>query len=477
MTNHSDPFDELAALFLSDAHNQPMPENETNTIVELALIGHLPVRAGVWLTPYADIVARELGPTGLLRLDSDQPSLQLLRPTSEDFSDSSSASMQRAIGDAASQAAAWVVRPDSRTPASELVEARVDRITILSSADEAAVVAAYQLVKDLAEAAEHADRELPAVGLAILGADRHTADRMRQRLNRTTSTFLGIELPMVACISQIDSTARATQRLSFADDAAPDIVTALKWIEQATTTAAAAAESAPTDQRPTPLVEVGPDHDPEDDTPVIEAPSGHTPPVEPAVEPPVKPKVEPPVKPGVEPPVAAPGADELPIEQPPAAGSPPSVTPSTPSFASSGPAFEPKQPQRPREASGRTGAPVPLGEYVDGVSALPKVRCNGHEAVELGVDHAGRIHVMARETQMRSLHSVEGWARAHRELIAMASGDHYFDLTGDTVCHVFTEKPANVADLHTSDLRLHVLSPVMVDGRRGWYYAPLNAVV
>ncbi len=468
MTNHADPFDELAALFLSDAHNQPMPENENNTIVELALIGHLPVRAGVWLTPYADIVARELGPTGLLRLDSDQPSLQLLRPKSEDSFDSNSASMQRAIDNAASQAAAWVVRPDSRTPASELVEARVDRITILSSADEAAVVAAYQLVKDLAEAAEHADRELPAVGLAILGADRHTADRMRQRLNRTTSTFLGIELPMVACISQIDSTARATQRMSFADESAPDIVTALKWIEHATTTAAAAAESAPTEQRPTPLVEVGPDHNPDDEAPVIEVQAGHTPPV------------EPPVEQGVEPPVGAPGADELPAEQPPAAApSPPRVTPSTPSFASSGPAFElePKQPQRPREASGRTGAPVPLGEYVDGVSALPKVRCPGHEAVELGVDHAGRIHVMARETQLRSLYSVEGWARAHRELIAMASGDHYFDLTGDTVRHLFTEKPANVADLYTSDLRLHVLSPVMVDGRQGWYYAPLNAVV
>jgi len=42
---------------------------------------------------------------------------------------------------------------------------------------------------------------------------------------------------------------------------------------------------------------------------------------------------------------------------------------------------------------------------------------------------------------------------------------------------VFTDRPASLADLHGCDLRLHLLTPITVDGRRGWYHAPLNADV
>ena len=66
MTDHVDPFDELAALFLTEP-DVVAPGNEGSTaqrtVVELAIVGHLPVRAGVWLTPYADAIACEQGPT------------------------------------------------------------------------------------------------------------------------------------------------------------------------------------------------------------------------------------------------------------------------------------------------------------------------------------------------------------------------------------------------------------------------------
>ena len=44
------------------------------------------------------------------------------------------------------------------------------------------------------------------------------------------------------------------------------------------------------------------------------------------------------------------------------------------------------------------------------------------------------------------------------------------------VRHVFTAEPATVADLHQSDLRLHVLAPVKIKGETVWYSAPLNTV-
>ncbi|MHC4108906.1 MAG: hypothetical protein ACYSTY_12560 [Planctomycetota bacterium] len=132
------------------------------------------------------------------------------------------------------------------------------------------------------------------------------------------------------------------------------------------------------------------------------------------------------------------------------------------------------------EAAGepdQRGAPVPLAEYVDGVTPIA-VRCPGHERIELGFDGSGRLHLLGREALLREMRVVETWAHAHRELIAMAcQGSTWLDPAGKVICHVFTEEPVSVADLHGSDLRLHVLTPVVVDGRRGWYSAPLNAVV
>src|SRR6185503_1028632 len=98
------------------------------------------------------------------------------------------------------------------TSLANLLDAGAERITILSSADEAAVVAAYQLVKDLIEAAkadEH--RHLPQLGLAVIGSDESVAASMLDRLNRTTATFLGVRLPMVACIRQMDAGIRSTR--------------------------------------------------------------------------------------------------------------------------------------------------------------------------------------------------------------------------------------------------------------------------
>ena len=137
--------------------------------------------------------------------------------------------------------------------------------------------------------------------------------------------------------------------------------------------------------------------------------------------------------------------------------------------------MEPKKPAVALEPD-EQGIPVPLAAHIDGVTPL-EVRCPGHERLELGVDPAGRLHVIARHEQMRELHVVEAWASAHRELIGKACPQQWIDPAARTVCHVFTAEPAAVADLHGSALRLHVLAPVFVDGRQGWYAAPLNAAV
>ena len=84
--------------------------------------------------------------------------------------------------------------------------------------------------------------------------------------------------------------------------------------------------------------------------------------------------------------------------------------------------------------------------------------------------------MVAREADRRALHIVAAWARTHRELISLTS-PHYIDPAVKVVCHVFTDEPSSLCDLHGTDLRLHVLAQVTVEGKRGWYAAPLNASV
>ena len=92
------------------------------------------------------------------------------------------------------------------------------------------------------------------------------------------------------------------------------------------------------------------------------------------------------------------------------------------------------------------------------------------------MDGRGRLHLLTKEESLRELLIVEPWAKAHRELLALACAEHLIDPRARIVRHVFTAEPATVADLHQADLRLHVLAPVKVKGETAWYSAPLNTV-
>ena len=72
MTDRTDPFKELAALFLTEPDAAAPTRPAADPTIELIVVGSLPVRASLWLVPYADTVARQLGPTALLRLDEEE---------------------------------------------------------------------------------------------------------------------------------------------------------------------------------------------------------------------------------------------------------------------------------------------------------------------------------------------------------------------------------------------------------------------
>ncbi len=406
MTDRSDPFEELAALFLTGSDAPAPTRAASQPLIELIVVGSLPVRASLWLVPYADTVARELGPTALVRLDEAQPTLQLLRAPPE-IASRRWPTLADAIADLGRHIGTWLVRPAYDVTPDQMIRTQTDRVTILTSVNDSAIVKAYQEIKLLSEAAKQGVT-FPTLGVAVLGADHETAGRFHEHLRHTTASFLSYELSLAACVPRVDAAVGSAGRVTFPAEPYPSLDELMSWVRAAQPPPAAVAEETR--------------HEEPEPAPV-EAAARRTVKLAP------KPRIE----------------------------------------------LESKPPSGTREPD-KQGAAVLLAGWVDDVLPL-ETRSPGHERLEIAVDPAGRLHVLAHEQDMRGLSVVAAWAVAHAELIARAFPDRWIDPTANPVLHVFTDRPASLADLHGSDLRLHVLAPVDVDGRRGWYHAPLNADV
>ncbi len=494
MPRTADPYDELAAMFLTQP-DQPGhgDERTTSSIIELLVVGHLPVRAGLWLTPYADACAREHGPTALLRLDRDEPVLQILRGADTDAVPPAGGTLRDTIRAVAGNITSWIVYAGGTATAADLVRPQPDRITVLSSADDAAVVGAYQHVKNLVNAAESEQTKLPKVTLAVLGADETAASRVFDRVNRTTTAFLGVDVELSSVIQRMDAGVRSTSYVNFPGETSPTAEDIVKLIQQAPTTAppqTTAQPVAPVESHSADLHGIGeatdatePTRLSSDERELLHQQSAPAEPVaQPAVEQPEQPNAsqQPAVHDGRDADVQRPLVEYVAYAETPQAQQlreqqqfaqthqrrPARVVP-RPHME-----VEPKKPDAAREPNDR-GKPVQLASHVHDLTPIVP-RCPGRERVELAVGRFGRVHLLGKEDTMREMRVVESWVRAHCELLAMACPDVTIDPAARPVCHVFTDTPAELADMHGCDVKLHVLAPVQVNGETAWYAAPLN---
>ncbi len=530
MSRIIDPFDELAQLFLTDGEDDAAPRSANvheeqsgrapgeHAPVELLLVGHLPVRADLWLRPYAEAMSRSAGTVALVRLDADEPSVEVLGGSGEAISELGGRSLRDAVRELSPRVDLWIVRPPASTSAAHLSAEADARLTIISSADETALVAAYHRIKDLADAARAADVELPQLGIAILGSAEATAQGMVDRLNRTTRTFLGMEIPLVTTLRQMEAGSRSQAYARFLGERSPAAAEFVAWIREEAASAApmlpvrdaepsanepveqfrfsiaaARAQLSPGQPRsaneppPSPISESTPRakaalelREEIVDEPVLEASSTSPRAHEPIAAEPAPADLRSHDREVLELlretlPQFADGAkkESATVEAAPAAPA------SSESPAAAKLAPKPAMVQEVQLAAASPGhetaaaAIESLASFVPGLTAVP-LRCPGHERIELAVDADGRFHVLCREDAMRELHLVEAWTRSHHELLTMALPQFLLKRDAPPVKHVFTDKPITVADLHGSSLNLHVLAPVVVDGKTGWYAAPLN---
>lgn len=423
MTSQPDPFATLTDLFTTPAAVSDVPEAsvacEIEPRIECLLPGHLPVRAAVWFGPCAWALNADAGAAGLLRIEEDSIGLHCMadsvlpRPDREQ-------DLGAAIELMAARCRRWAVVPAAEWDVVHLATAGFDRITILSGTDQAAVVAAYQLCKAFAALPDAMRLDL---GVCFAGSAPSVAAETGSRLAETVHDQLGFEITIRESIHHIDASAAQSQACRFphhphgVDGVVADLHRGL---------AAASVESpalAAIEPEPSPaLIE---DSVPE---PMIEVPP---PPLVVADE-----LLEPL---SLDPPIERPECD-LPIEQS--------------DFESA------------TEVEGLVG-------HVPGLMALP-VGCPACPEVELAVDPGGRVHCLGRASALRQLQVASRWAADHHELLALACPGLLSDSVQEPSCHLFTPHPPELADLHGSDLQLHLLARVEVGSESTWYSCPLS---
>lgn len=197
---------------MAKASSIPIEAANSATTIEGLVLGHLPVFASAWATQYAKHVSQFSNESvAFLRFTGDRASLDLYVPGARDQSPIQRGStLDEAIAVAAKHTSRWIVRlPDACEP--ELADAPIDCLTLLTGADEAAVVACYRTLKSLSTCTDDPEHDSPrseelgdlAWRVAIMGADPLKAEEAGKKVRRAAEAFLDAALDISPCVARI----------------------------------------------------------------------------------------------------------------------------------------------------------------------------------------------------------------------------------------------------------------------------------
>ncbi len=218
--------DALADLFLSPGDEpvrlrlapdpEPVPEVTADapstpaTLIEGLILGHLPVLGAAWVTQYAKFVAdADHRPVALVRVQGGQTRVDLVLPRGHEARVSSRigagqagehSTLRGAIEAAAAQGARWVLRVDETGEVDLASTAGVDEMTVLTGADDPAVVATYRTIKNLTE---RMGEDGPRLRLGVMGADDAKAAEAEAKVTRATGVFLSRPIETGARVAKV----------------------------------------------------------------------------------------------------------------------------------------------------------------------------------------------------------------------------------------------------------------------------------
>jgi len=181
-------------------------------IVEMVVLGHLPVRASLWVRQYACQSARKRSETvALLRTAGDSVAIDVItggeRAEIEPVED-----IDDAMTIAKAAANRVVVRVDETAEPELLEREGVHEVTILTGADEAAVVASYRLIKSLVATLDNRLDDmldgsgLPMLRVAVMGGAGDDIQAACLKIERACKAFLDRPIEILDASGRIDAT-------------------------------------------------------------------------------------------------------------------------------------------------------------------------------------------------------------------------------------------------------------------------------
>lgn len=493
VAEHADETSEVAPAV--DVSRVARPEPMRDAIVECIVLGNLPVLASAWASQYVREVSAAAGrPVAFIRVQGGFASVELVGEWAGGSGPVSS-TMHERLEDALHAAACltdrWILRVDSGQESTLLGSAMVRVVTVLTGIDEMARMAAFAAVKNLAPSLPKAQSPGgPLVRLAVMGAGDEQARSTGRVLAEAAEKIVHRPVQHVACSAKIRSTRSPVSLFSGPTDA--DSAAALTMIEKIV--------GLPSTPAPLP------------------APMA-TGPVEPATAEPVFAHVADNVETELATPVEAPTfSASVEIEAKAAPGRARDDVQQTVVMAPAAPPAPvtisipaPVEPLRPAAAVEEVGStlassvstsPAPLAPaavaserpaeaiepptfaeigalsaHIAGLRSVP-LHCPYAPGVELALDARGGLHLLTRSSTSASDDAAIGtlmvaasWAESHAQLL-VASGLPV--APGRAVLHLLTDEPKRTRRLLETNIRVHLLAPIALGGRTGWFCTELN---
>ena len=391
MSPSSEQYAQIAALFTTE-------ENVAQrTLVELLIPAHLPVQGGLWLVPYA---SREAGDSNSILVRMHEETIDIAAMGNSNIQIQSCNSLDSFMQKIEHPVQHWIVQPPEDADPTMLLHCDADRITLLSGADQAAVVGAYRLLKGFVTAATNKDA-IPPIRIVIVGAEERAAADAANRIMQTAKHQLGVQIDIGQPLPAMGSQPKVLSQGSL-----PRLCNIVDLLTRIRTSTQGGSDVA----------------DVFDATERFENQEISSVPAEELLED----KAE---KMSVE-------HDEKPIDE--------------------------------TSDLGDT-----LVSYVSDLLSI-SLRCPGHDEIELAIDTNGCVHILAHVDDMRKASIVSAWITNQWRLIQMACGGLNLNQSLPPIQHLFTDDASSVSDLQGTNIKLHLLTEVEIEGKCGPFSTPLN---
>ncbi len=411
---------------------------------ERVIVGHLPGMANLWLHQYAQTAGEQAGvPIAVWRIESQAVELDILNAGDNGHSipPLHGATLDEVIALLAARGTRSLVVTLEPPPAA--LSAAIDGLgcwTLLSGADEAALVAGYRSIKQQLDARLAADTPPPAVRVMFLGVRDELAQRAGAQLQRTAERFVDLPITVLGARQKMGPVRRVHVGRFVFDDAALATLTELLGnclpAHEAPPPEASASEN-----QPEPTAESG------EPTLHLTRPVDETGPLD--------------------------------DEERAALEEPFSDLDDADDRDESAPAADQAEPSRQATVAAATG-PGPLSQYVADLRPL-QARWPRDGSIELGIDGRGRLHLLLHHTgdagpdaAVRRLAEARQWAIEHLPLLRLTCPRRAL-ADEPPRAHLFTAHPKPCLSLAAAGLvQLHLLRPMTPGHQTRWTHIELS---